>query len=130
MKERTIGQLAREAGVHVETIRYYQRRGLLAEPKRPPGGVRRYNDDAAARLGFVRRAQELGFSLDEVQALLALAGTPTCKNARALAARKLEAVQSRIQGLERMRAALSSLIRQCDAGGRRRCAIIESLSRS
>ena len=124
----TIGGLAREAGVHVETIRYYQRRRLLAEPKRPAGGVRRYGDDAIARLGFIRRAQEVGFTLDEVKALLVLGETPNCRGARSLAAKKLELVESRIRALERMRRALADLVDQCDARGERRCPIIESLS--
>jgi MerR family transcriptional regulator, mercuric resistance operon regulatory protein len=130
MEELTIGRLAREADVHVETIRYYQRRGLLAEPKRPAGGIRRYGNEAVARLGFIRRAQELGFSLEEVKTLLVLAETPNCRGARTLAAKKLAMVESRLHSLERMRIALSSLIRQCEAGGARRCAIIDSLSES
>ena len=125
----TIGRLARGAGVHVETIRYYQRRGLLAEPKRPAGGVRRYGDKAIARLGFVRRAQEVGFTLDEVKALLVLGETPNCRGARSLAAKKLELVESRIRDLERMRRALAGLVDQCDARSERRCPIIESLAR-
>ena len=124
----TIGRLAREAGVHLETIRYYQRRGLLSEPKRPAGGVRRYGGDAIARLGFIRRAQEVGFTLDEVKALLVLGETPNCRSARSLAAKKLELVESRIRDLERMRRALKGLVDQCDAGSERRCPIIESLS--
>ncbi|MGH8673830.1 MAG: MerR family transcriptional regulator [Burkholderiales bacterium] len=123
----TIGQLARAARVHVETIRYYQRRGLLAEPKRPAGGVRRYGTDAVARLGFIRRAQEVGFTLDEVKTLLVLGETPNCRGARSLAAKKLDLVEARLRDLQRMRRALRSLIHQCNAGGSRRCAIIESL---
>jgi MerR family mercuric resistance operon transcriptional regulator len=124
----TIGALALAADVHVETIRYYQRRRLLAEPKRPAGGVRRYGADAIARLGFIRRAQDLGFSLEEVRALLVLGETPNCRGARTLAAKKLAVVESRLSDLERMRLALASLIRQCDAGSARRCAIIASLA--
>ena len=124
----TIGRLASEAGVHVETIRYYQRRGLLAEPKRPAGGVRRYGDDAIERLGFIRRAQEVGFTLDEVKALLVLGETPNCRGARSLAAKKLELVESRIRDLQRMRLALAGLVDQCDAGSERSCPIIENLS--
>ena len=78
MHDMTIGRLAKAAGVHVETIRYYQRRGLLAEPRRAPGSVRRYGAEAAARVEFVKRAQELGFTLEEVKALLKLNSTPTC----------------------------------------------------
>ena len=130
MDDMTIGRLAKAAGVHLETIRYYQRRGLLAEPMRPAGGVRRYGKDAVARLGFIRRAQEVGFTLDEVKALLKLGETPSCRGARTLAAGKLELIESRLRDLERMRGALADLIGQCDAGHERHCPIIESLARS
>lgn len=123
----TIGALARAAGVGVETIRFYQRRGLLAEPDRPMGGVRRYGADATARLGFIRRAQEVGFSLDEVATLLKLEQTPNCRGARTLAARKLELVEARLRSLQRMKRALGDLIAQCDTGGERCCPIIDSL---
>lgn len=126
--EMTIGRLAQAAGVGVETIRFYQRRGLLAEPDRPAGGVRRYGDDAIARLGFIRRAQEVGFSLDDVATLLKLGQTPNCRGARTLAARKLELVEARLNSLQRMKQALGDLISQCDAGGARSCPIIESLA--
>lgn len=123
----TIGRLARAAGVHVETIRYYQRRGLIAEPRRPSRGVRRYAPEAQTRLRFIRRAQDLGFTLDEVKGLLKLGETPNCRGARALAAAKLQAVESRIQDLARMRESLRSLIRRCDAGSEQLCPIIEEL---
>ena len=128
MNEMTIGRLAEAAGVHLETIRYYQRRGLLAEPKRPAGGIRRYGADAVAKLGFIRRSQEVGFTLEEVKALLKLGETPSCRGARTLAATKLELVELRLRDLERMRGALAELIGQCDAGRERNCPIIESLS--
>ena len=128
MNEMTIGRLAEAAGVHLETIRYYQRRGLLAEPKRPAGGVRRYGEGAIARLGFIRRAQGVGFTLDEVKALLTLGETPSCRGARTLAAKKLELVETRLRDLERMRGALADLIKQCDAGRERKCPIIEALA--
>jgi MerR family mercuric resistance operon transcriptional regulator len=127
MAEMTIGALAKASGVGVETVRFYQRRGLLAEPRRPPGGVRRYGADAVARLGFIRRAQEVGFTLEEVATLLRLGQTPNCRGARALAAQKLELVEGRLRSLRRMRRSLEELIAQCDAGGERRCPIIESL---
>ena len=124
----TIGRVAKAAGVNVETIRYYQRLKLLEEPARPPGGVRRYSADAVARLAFIRRAQELGFTLEEVKALFVLGETPNCRGARALAAKKLDLVESRLRDLERMRRALAALVAQCDSGGERRCPIIESLA--
>jgi MerR family transcriptional regulator, mercuric resistance operon regulatory protein len=129
MPQLTIGKLAQASGVHVETIRYYQRRGLLPEPPRPAGSVRRYGADTVARLGFIRRAQELGFTLEEVKALLRLGETPNCRDARSLAAKKLSLVEARLADLDRMRKALRALVRQCDRGGARRCPIIESLQR-
>jgi MerR family mercuric resistance operon transcriptional regulator len=126
----TIGRLARAAGVHVETIRYYQRRGLLGEPIRPAGSVRRYGQDAVERLSFIRRAQDAGFTLQEVAELLRLNVTPNCRGARAMAARKLEQVEARMADLSRMRRELRALVRQCDHGAPRRCAILESFSRA
>jgi MerR family transcriptional regulator, mercuric resistance operon regulatory protein len=128
MPQMTIGRLARAAGVHVETIRYYQRRGLLDSPRRPPGGVRRYGDAALARLRFIRRAQAIGFSLEEVRELLRLERAPGCREARSLAAAKLASVQARIADLEGMKSALGRLVAQCDAGRARSCPIIDSLA--
>ncbi len=128
MTNLTIGALAKTCGVGVETVRYYQRRGLLDEPKRPAGGVRRYGAETVARLGFIRRAQEVGFTLDEVKTLLKLGETPNCRGARTLAATKLQVVQVRLRDLERVRRALAELVERCDAGSERRCPIIESLS--
>jgi len=126
----TIGILARAAGVHVETIRYYQRRGLLSAPPKPARGVRRYGSDAVARLRFIKRAQELGFSLAETGRLLALQEAQSCDSARALAAEKLAAVDGRLADLERMRAVLTDLIDRCDASACNvSCPIIESLQR-
>ncbi|MGQ0511653.1 MAG: MerR family transcriptional regulator [Betaproteobacteria bacterium] len=124
----TIGSLSKAARVNVETVRYYQRRGLLAEPDRPSGGVRRYGDEALSRLAFIRRAQDVGFSLDEVKTLLRLGEVPNCRGARTLAASKLDLIESRMRDLERMRGALRELIRRCDSGGDRVCAIIQSLN--
>lgn len=125
----TIGRLAKACAVGVETVRYYQRRGLLSEPERGPGQVRRYGADAVARLGFIRRAQDVGFTLEEVRELLKLGETPNCRGARALAARKLETVEARLGDLQRVRAALKELVERCDAGRERRCPIIETLGR-
>jgi MerR family mercuric resistance operon transcriptional regulator len=128
MESLTIGQLARAANVHVETIRYYQRRGLLAAPGRPARGIRRYGNDAVTRLGFIRRAQQTGFTLEEVQQLIHISETPGCRSARDIAARKLSLVRSRMADLERMSKALTDLIAQCDAGRKRSCPIIEALA--
>ena len=129
MDEMTIGALAKAGGVGVETVRYYQRRGLLALPARAARGIRRYGGDALARIGFIRRAQQVGFSLDEVATLLRLGEEPGCRGARSLAANKLAASDARLRDLLGMRSALRRLIAQCDAGGARNCPIIESLSR-
>ena len=129
MNEMTIGQLARVAGVHVETIRYYQLLGLLHVPARPAGSVRRYGREALDRLGFIRRAQEAGFTLKEIGELLRLSRRPSCRGARDIAASKLAQVDERIRDLQRVRSVLRSLIEQCDSGGPRSCAIIESFGR-
>jgi MerR family transcriptional regulator, mercuric resistance operon regulatory protein len=128
MPQMTIGRLARAAGAHVETIRYYQRRGLLESPRRPPGGVRRYGDAALARLRFIKRAQAIGFTLEEIRELLRLERAPGCREARTLAAVKLAAVRARIADLEGMRSALERLVAQCDSGRARSCPIIDSLA--
>jgi MerR family mercuric resistance operon transcriptional regulator len=128
MAEMTIGALAKAAGVHVETVRYYQRRGLVDEPKRQPGSVRRYDTDAVKRLRFVRRAQELGFTLEEIKSLIQLGDAPNCRGARNLAARKLDLVNVRLADLRRMQEALRGLVAQCDTGRKRSCPIIDSLS--
>ncbi len=127
MARMTIGQLARAAGAHVETIRYYQRCGLMQVPSRPAGRVRRYPDEAVDRLRFIKRAQEVGFSLAEVGQLLRLERNPGCQGARSLAAEKLHSIEARIADLQRMRSALRDLIVQCDAGTGRSCPIIDGL---
>ena len=125
----TIGRVASAAGVNVETVRYYQRSGLLAEPPRPAGSVRRYTAETVARLRFIKRAQELGFSLADIRRLLALGDPQTCGKARALAAGKLSLVVARQADLERLRRVLEALIERCDASrGKVACPIIESLS--
>jgi MerR family transcriptional regulator, mercuric resistance operon regulatory protein len=128
MQSMTIGRLASAAGVHVETIRYYQQIGLLELPPRPAGSVRRYEKDAVDRLAFIRRAQDAGFTLKEIAELLRLAERPNCRGARDIAARKLFEVEERMEDLARIRSALRTLVRQCDAGGPQSCAIIESLA--
>lgn len=127
MKEMTIGVLARAAGVNSETIRYYQRRGLIATPRKPPGGVRRYNTNTLAQLRFIKRAQQLGFTLREITDLLKL-GEGSCAATRTLAERKRADIGARIQDLQAMRATLEKLIRSCRADMRPACPIIESLS--
>ncbi|HET9811580.1 MAG TPA: MerR family DNA-binding protein [Sphingomicrobium sp.] len=122
----TIGGLAKTAGVGVETVRYYQRRGLLPEPPRPPGEVRRYGPDDVKRLRFIRRAQAAGFTLDEIGELLALDRTSDRARVRALAGERLAALDSRIAELEQTRAALERLRSTCASGTKGPCPIIES----
>jgi MerR family transcriptional regulator, mercuric resistance operon regulatory protein len=126
MRGMRIGELARASNVHVETIRFYQLRGLLAEPKRPEAGPRRYGHEAAARLRFIKRAQDIGFTLDEVAELLRL--ERGCRDAHDLAAAKLAAIERRITDLSRVRKTLRELIARCKAGGSRSCPIIHSLA--
>lgn len=130
MQAMTIGKLAQSAGVNVETIRYYQRLKLIDEPAKPLGGVRRYTGAAVARVKFIKRAQELGFALAEIQRLLSLEDPQSCGAARTLAAEKLALVESRVTDLVRLRGVLKDLIGRCDQRrGKIACPIIESLAR-
>lgn len=125
----TIGRLAKAAGVNVETIRYYQRRGLLDEPAKPVGGQRHYAPVAATRVRFIKRAQQLGFTLDEVKGLLLLDDGQSCRETRLLAERKLALIEARLADLSRMRRLLKGLIAECADGQRpRSCPIIATLS--
>ena len=125
-----IGQLAQAAGVHVETIRYYQQLGLMPRPARTHGAVRRYGEEAASRLRFIKRAQALGFSLEEVRLLLELSAGEHCAETRTLAKRKLELVETKLGDLRRLQDALRKLVRACGSGrAGRGCPIIENLSR-
>lgn len=124
-----IGQLAQATAVHVETIRYYQRLGLLCAPRRARGSVRRYGEDAVARLRFIKRAQALGFSLEEVRLLLRLSAGEHCAQTRGLALRKKALVEKKLADLRAIRSALDELIAACGSGAPGRgCPIIESLS--
>lgn len=127
----TIGQLARAAGVNVETIRYYQRIELIDEPVKPAQGYRRYPADTVGRIRFIKRAQELGFSLDEVTDLLSL-NDRECNEARAIAEHKHEVIQQRIDDLSAMQRELTKLIKACrkNVSGEDRCAIIATLTKS
>lgn len=128
-KELTIGRVAKLAGVNVETIRYYQRRGLLAEPDKPHMGYRRYPADIVKHIRFIKRAQALGFTLDEVAALLRLEEARACAKTRALAVRKMDMIDHKLTGLTAMREALARLVQQCDAGlPTKGCPIIQVLA--
>lgn len=129
MSAMTIGKLARAAGTHVETIRYYQRCGLVPVPARANGRVRRYSAEVLARLSFIRRARDLGFSLADVKQLLRLERSPGCRDARSLAARKLATIEERIADLQRIRGLLRALVAQCDTGSGRDCPIISAFAK-
>ncbi|WP_303285485.1 Hg(II)-responsive transcriptional regulator [Marinobacter sp. SS8-8] len=124
----TIGVLAKAAGIGVETIRYYQRRGLVAEPEKPYGSIRHYDDQALARLHFIRTAQWLGFSLDEIGGLLTLQDGTHCDEARALGEQKLTSVRQKISNLQRIERALDGLVQECcTQRGNVECPLIASL---
>ncbi len=113
------GQLAEAAQVNIETLRYYERRGLIPAPPRSPANYRRYPRHTVNRVRFVKHAQDLGFSLDEIRELLSLRATRGAKSAevKKRAAKKIEEVSERIRALERMRSALRHLIAQCSGEG-------------
>lgn len=124
----TIGTFAKAADVNVETIRFYQRKGLLPEPKRPPGGIRRYGPADVARVRFVKAAQRLGFSLDEIGELLSLDDGTHCEEASGLAEHKLKDVREKLADLARMEAVLAELVCACRARpGNVSCPLIASL---
>ena len=128
MESLTIGALAKAAAVHVETVRYYQRRGLLREPTRPLNGIRRYASADVSRLRFIKHAQQSGFTLDEVQALLGLSGRPACKASRTLAAKKLVSIEAKLRILTRLRRELRAWVAACDANSRDTCPALEKLA--
>jgi MerR family mercuric resistance operon transcriptional regulator len=124
----TIGKLAKTAGVGVETIRFYQRRGLLDEPERPFRGVRRYTDHAVQRIRFIKEAQKLGFSLAEVAELLQLDEGMHCHEAQDVTLRKLTVIRARIAALRTMEQTLSDLAERCGRNaGAVSCPIIAAL---
>ncbi|HYW91832.1 MAG TPA: MerR family DNA-binding protein [Gammaproteobacteria bacterium] len=127
---RTIGQLAAAAGVNIQTVRYYQRRGLLEQPPRPPRGYRRYAPATLARLRFIRRAQGLGFTLREIGQLLDLADG-RCADIRPLAQSKRNAIERRITDLERLRETLDNALADCERGDpEARCPLLSVLTGS
>ncbi len=127
-----IGELARQSGCNVETIRYYERVGLLPAPPRSAGRYRLYDSPDVRRLAFVRRARELGFTLDQVRALLALSakdGRDACAEVHNLAAEHLTEVRARIADLRAMERILADAVRRCAAGELPGCPIIDALSK-
>ena len=113
----TIGQLASHTDVPVETIRYYERRGLIPEPRRRPSGYRDYADEDAQRLRFIRRAQKLGFTLAEIGFLLEVRGAGDVRAVRDHAAERLENVEEQIRALTAQRDRLADLVASCPGEG-------------
>jgi MerR family transcriptional regulator, mercuric resistance operon regulatory protein len=124
----TIGRLSTSTGTKVETIRYYERVGLLAPPARSPGGYRLYGPGHRKRLTFIRRARALGFSLAEVRTLLALADQRRrpCADVRTVAAAHLQDVKRKIADLRRMEGVLEATVARCDAGSGSHCPMIDA----
>ena len=124
----TIGAFAKAAKVNVETIRFYQRKGLLRQPDKPYGSIRRYGRPEVERLRFVKSAQRLGFSLDEIAELLRLDDGTHCEEASSLAEHKLQDVREKMADLARMETVLSELVCACHARkGNVSCPLIASL---
>ncbi len=126
----TIGKVAAQAGVHVETVRYYERVGLLPPPPRTDSGYRLYQPESVVRLRFIKEAQGLGFTLDEIRELLALRvdAQTSCQEVRRRAERKVAEMEEKIRSLQKMRDALARLIAACEQGGPDgECPILEAL---
>ena len=130
MASLTIGQLAKRADVGVETVRFYERKGILAEPERKPSGYRQYGQEVIERLRFIRRAKELGFTLNEIKELLSLRLDPTttCADVKSRAESKIDDIQDKIRTLQRMKKALVKVTKACSGrGGTDECPILEAL---
>lgn len=130
MKNLTIGQMAKRAEVNIETIRFYERRGLMPKPLRRESGYRQYSDGDIARLRFIRRAKELGFSLKEISELLSLRVDPdtTCGDVKRRAEVKIADMEEKIKALQRMKKALTKLASTCRGRGpTTECPILEML---
>lgn len=128
LERMTIGAFAAAAGVNVETVRYYQREGLLSEPSKPSGSIRRYGMPDVERVRFIKSAQRLGFSLDEVKGLLALDDGTHCREARALGQQKLKNVREKLADLRRIESVLAHLVTDCEnTRGTVSCPLIAAL---
>jgi len=130
MKPYTIGRVARETGCRVQTLRYYEEVGLLRKPKRTDGGQRRYERADVDRVNFIRHCRELGFSIESVRDLVALADAPTapCADADRLCAEQIENVRGRVARLTALGDALERVLAQCRGGRVETCSVIEALS--
>ena len=126
----SIGELSRETACKVQTIRYYEQVGLLRTPGRTEGNQRRYDQNALMRLGFIRHARELGFSLDAIRELLALSDNPdhSCDAADVIARNQLREIESRIQRLNALKRELKRMVQECAGGQIAQCRVIEVLA--
>jgi MerR family mercuric resistance operon transcriptional regulator len=124
-----IGQMSKETGVNIETIRYYERVGIMPSPDRSAGGNRQYNQDQLKRLNFIRRARGLGFSLQEIRGLFEMVDREdfTCGEVRDLTADHLAAVRDKILHLRKLEKALGAMIAECNVGDVPACPIIDAL---
>ncbi len=128
MQRLTIGRLAQVAKVNLETVHYYERRGLLPKPPRTEAGYRQFPPDTAQRLRFIKRAQELGFSLEEVRELLALrVEAGNCTDVRARAQAKIADIEEKMKTLAAMKSTLRGLVNQCEQSASDECVILASL---
>jgi MerR family mercuric resistance operon transcriptional regulator len=129
MRGLTTGQLAKTVGVNLETVRYYERIGLIAKPTRTSGGQRSYSSEDARHLAFVRRARELGFSIDDIRALLKLAapGRQSCAEVQSIASAHLKNVRTKLSDLARLEKILSATIEKCSADVSPACPVLEML---
>ena len=130
MEKLSIGELAKKANVNIETIRYYERRGLISEPPRNKSGHRQYSQEAVKRADFIKKCQRLGFSLKEIEEILELRITPksTCADMKTRVTEKLTDVDQKIQELVHIRDALNRLLKKCTGKGPiGRCPILEEL---
>lgn len=125
---RTISKVAKELAINIETVRFYERRGLIEQPPKPALGYRHYPDETINRIRFIKRAQELGFTLEEIANLLSLNGQPSCVHVQELAEYKLSTVMGKIADLKRLENVLKLLLAQCQSNeDDNHCPIIDSL---
>ena len=125
----TIARVADAAQVGVETVRYYERRGLIAQPTQKAGAYRRYDSKHVARIRFIKRAQELGFTLEEIEELLALEDGTNRRSIRRIASTRLEQIRVRLKDLKRMEHALAHLLHECEADEKTlHCPIIAAIA--
>ena len=130
MMNLTIGKVAKKANVSIETIRYYEKRHLIPEPMRNRSGYRQYPSETVSRIQFIKRAKELGFSLNEINELLSLRINPdtSCRDVRERAEKKIKSIQVKIETLLTMKGALENLVVQCkDKGSSKDCPILDAL---